>query len=229
MSMEPRERRVGDRSVDGQIPFDFDAPPSPEPIPADEREKLENDEVAFYIATMRESLDRAGARAHDMRRPCPNCGFTLGVLAKSGHQNTVRCAKCGNFAYNAPKTETGERARTVKTLRDRMSPSQQARILNRDHGRCLLCGSPDNLTIGHLLSIADGHAVGALESELNDDANLAAMCEGCNAGLGRRSVSTRTFVILTLRILQAEIRRSRSGRDRGDQPVQVPAELESHQ
>ena len=85
--------------------------------------------------------------------------------------------------------------------------ARDPQILDRDHGRCVLCGSSDDLTIGHLLSVADGFALGALESELNDDANLAAMCEGCNAGLGARSVSARTYLVIMFRLVQAEIRR----------------------
>jgi hypothetical protein len=61
--------------------------------------------------------------------------------------------------------------------------------------------------MGHLLSVADGFALGALESELYDDANLAAMCEACNAGLGKRSMSPRTYRVILFRLIQAEIRR----------------------
>ncbi len=59
---------------------------------------------------------------------------------------------------------------------DRSDP-QQARILDRDHGRCVLCGTHEDLTIGHLLSLEDGARLGAATVELYSDANLAAMCE----------------------------------------------------
>jgi hypothetical protein len=199
ISVNSNPQTPGDRPA--QTQFDFDA--EPDFASAD----LETEDRKFYLARMRESLQVAGAKPHDMRTPCTHCGFTLGVLRVVGHQNTVRCARCDQHSYNAPKWETGDGQRKVKTLRRHMTPSQQARILERDHGRCILCGGSEDLTIGHLLSIADGTALGALESEMNDDANLAAMCEGCNAGLGKRSVSTRTYLLITLRILQAEIRR----------------------
>jgi 5-methylcytosine-specific restriction endonuclease McrA len=190
-------------STQSQMRFDFDAPTE-----ALERTELEREEAHFFIARMREILERAGEKPHDMRTPCQFCDCPLGVLVVQGGQNTVRCAQCRRHSYNAPKTETGQIARTVRTLRTDMKPSQQARILDRDHGRCILCGGSDDLTIGHLLSIADGARLNATESELNDDANLAAMCEGCNAGLGARSISTRTYLIIMLHILQAEIRRN---------------------
>ncbi len=191
-----------------QLGFDFDSPPPTT------RSPIEIEEARFFIARMRETLERAGEKPYDMRKPCNECGCELGVLTVRTHQNTVRCARCGRHSYNAPKVETGQEQRSVKTIRPGLKPSQQARILDRDHGRCVLCGSSDDLTIAHLLSIADGFALGATESELNDDANLAAMCEGCNAGLGARSVSSRTYLVITMRLVQAEIRRGLSPKSR---------------
>ncbi len=130
-------------------------------------------------------------------RPCPRCGGVDAAIHQAGTQLPVTCTKCNRVSYNAPKSELGLVERSVKTLREDISPSQQARILNRDHGRCIFCGSHDHLTIGHLLSVRDGFRVGATRQELFDDANLAAMCEGCNAGLGTRSVSLSTYVVMS--------------------------------
>jgi 5-methylcytosine-specific restriction endonuclease McrA len=190
----------------GQIGFDFDAlADGPGAAP---HEDLERETARFHIDRMRELLREAGEATHDMRAPCLQCGCSVGILKRRGNQNAVRCAQCGRHAYNAPKTETGAAVRSARTMRSDMKPAQQARILDRDNGRCLLCGRPEDLVIGHLLSVADGVRLGATASELNHDANLAVMCEACNAGLGKRSVSTRTFLVLSLRILQAEIRRN---------------------
>lgn len=122
-------------------------------------------------------------------------------------QTTVRCVNCYRFLYNAPRTETGEKPRTVKTLRRSIRPRQQARILNRDRGRCVLCASKHELTIAHLLSIEDGLALSAEEHELYDDANLAAMCEACNIGLrhGPRSVTPRTYLVIMFLLVRAEM------------------------
>jgi 5-methylcytosine-specific restriction endonuclease McrA len=144
------------------------------------------------------------------RTPCRSCDTTDALLVIRGNQAVVRCAQCHRHLYNAPKTETGARRRTVKTLRTTIRPAQQARILNRDRGRCILCGSTEELTIGHLLSIEDGARLGATEFELNSDANLAAMCEACNLGLlhSAKSVTPRTFAVLVWRLVQAELTRS---------------------
>lgn len=148
-------------------------------------------------------------RQHRARAPCPSCGTDEAKLEIKSHQRTVRCARCSRFLYNAPRTETGERRRTVKTLRQGISPARQARILNRDRGRCVLCSGTNDLTIGHLLSIEDGARLGATEHELNSDANLAAMCEACNLGLlhAEGSVTPRTYAVLIWRLVQAELGR----------------------
>ena len=181
------------------------------PDSGDERD-LADETVRFHLARARQLLERGGYPY--VARPCRFCGSTDGILLERNGQNTVYCARCGKHSYNAPKTETGERPRTVSTVRERIKPSQQARIFDRDQGRCLLCGSREGLTIGHLLSIDDAVRLGGVGPELHDDANLAAMCEACNLGLGRRSVSPRTYAVLMHRLVLAEIaRRSESSND----------------
>src|SRR5262249_16722275 len=142
------------------------------------------------------------------RRACPRCGTDDAVLLRRGQQSTIRCARCDRFLYNAPKIETGERRRTLRTLRRSIRPKQQARILNRDRGRCVLCGSRDELTIGQVRRLEDGDAVGADTQVLYDDSNLAAMCEACNIGLrhGPRSITPRTYVVILFLLVQAERR-----------------------
>jgi 5-methylcytosine-specific restriction endonuclease McrA len=143
---------------------------------------------------------------YQSRVPCPDCHTTDAHLNTRGHQATVRCADCDRFLYNAPHIETGAKHRSVKTLRRSIRPAQQARILDRDHGRCVLCGTHDDLTIGHLLSLEDGQRLGATTVELYSDANLAAMCEACNAGLrhGPKSISARTYLTIVWRLLQTQ-------------------------
>lgn len=147
-----------------------------------------------------------GADPYHARSPCPRCQSDEAFILRRGNQATVRCASCHRHLYNAPKTETGDAPRTVRTLRPGLKPSQQARVLNRDRGRCVLCSTTDSLTIAHLLSIEDGLALGATVDELNSDANLAAMCEACNIGLlhGPKSITPRTFMVLIWRLVQAE-------------------------
>lgn len=169
-----------------------------------DRVAVEEQSVRFKRTQARVALEGDNATPYVSNRPCPECGTTEAYLVVKASQNTVRCASCWTHIYNAPKTETGQKARTVKTLRKQIKPGQQARILDRDHGRCILCGTFDDLQIGHLLSVKEGLRLGADEALLYDDANLAAMCEACNIGLNERSVSPRTFAVLMHRLVQAE-------------------------
>ena len=185
--------------MDDQLPFRED-----EASDAD----LSRETARFHLARARELL-RAGGKPY-AARPCRWCGSTDGILLENNGQNTVYCGECGKHSYNAPKTETGQRPRSVRTVRSRIKPSQQARIFDRDQGRCVLCGAREELTIGHLLSVEEAYEMGEVGPELHDDANLAAMCEACNLGLGRHSVSPRTYAVIMHRLVKTEIAR-RSG------------------
>jgi len=151
------------------------------------------------------AYERLGWRPYESRQPCPKCGSREGQLGQINGQNVVRCRQCKTHIYNAPKTETGEKPRTVATLRRGIKPSQQVRILERD-GACVLCGSRDGLTIGHALSWKDAEALGDVGPYLDSDENLFAMCEACNLGLGGRSVLPKTYLMIVVRLLQASDR-----------------------
>jgi 5-methylcytosine-specific restriction endonuclease McrA len=137
------------------------------------------------------------------QRPCPTCGGVDALIKKQGDQNVVKCRQCKKAYYNAPKVETGEVRRTVQGLRQGIKASQRARIIERD-GRCVLCGSQDNLTVGHALSWYDADQLGDVGPYLNDDVNIFAMCETCNAGLGKASILPVTYHRIVLRLIQAQ-------------------------
>lgn len=139
---------------------------------------------------------------YQMREPCRKCGGTAGVIRPASGQNCVYCASCNTWCYNAPKIETGERQRSVISVHENMSPSKRARILVRANKHCELCGASDGILVaGHILSVENGLKLGLTERELNDDENLAAMCEACNSGLGRMTLPLR----LMLAILRARV------------------------
>lgn len=122
--------------------------------------------------------------AYTMRSSCRfGCPTVIGYISEANGQDVVRCSVCDRAQYNAPRTETGRAERTLTTVHNGIKPKQRARILLRD-GRCVWCGTKENLQVGHLLSVADGFAQGLADWQINHDANLAAMCAECNAGLG---------------------------------------------
>jgi hypothetical protein len=139
-----------------------------------------------------------------LRKPCRFCGHGEGIRREVGGQVTIRCARCNEFSYNEPQGRRGTAA-----LRRPMSPEKRTSILERDGMACVLCHTTDRpLHVGHLLSVADGLALGVDADLLDDDANLAAMCEDCNEEKGPDSVEPRTYALIMARLLQASARRS---------------------
>lgn len=59
---------------------------------------------------------------------------------------------------------------------------------------------------GHLLSVKDAMTLGVPEVEINNDENLATLCDECNLGLGSETVPLR----LVARILVARLKRSKA-------------------
>jgi hypothetical protein len=136
-----------------------------------------------------------------LRVPCRHCSGTSGLISQVNGQAVVRCSDCRRFQYNAPKTETGAKPRTVAGTHNGIKPSTRIRIIERATGRCELCGSRENLHVGHILSVLDATAAGLSDYEINSDDNLAAMCEACNLGLSSLSISPRLYVALFRRRL----------------------------
>jgi hypothetical protein len=141
---------------------------------------------------------------HPLRQPCKNCSATAGYIKTAGGQDVVRCAVCDLYQYNAPRVETGREVRTVTTVHAGIKPGQRSRILLRATSHCELCGKGPTdehpLAVGHLLSVREGMELGLTELELNNDENLAAMCDECNSGIGRETVPLRLcFAIIKAR------------------------------
>ena len=134
-----------------------------------------------------------------LRSNC-KCGGIEGEIRATNGQNCVYCLDCGRFQYNAPKTETGDKARTIATSHESIKPKTRAKILMRATGRCEICGKTTGvLHVGHLLSVEDGIAYGLKDSEINCEENLACMCEECNLGIGKESVPLRLAAAIIVR------------------------------
>ena len=138
--------------------------------------------------------------SYKMRMPCKYCQHEFGKIEEKNGQNVVHCLECGRHAYNAPKSETGEPQRNIKTRED-ISPGLKAKILERDGGRCCACGrsaiSGAILHIGHMISVAECRDYQLKESWINDERNLMTLCEECNLGMGARSVTAKLSVAVT--------------------------------
>lgn len=126
-------------------------------------------------------------RPHKLRAPCRFCladriTSVDGFVVETNGQDVVRCVRCNRAVYNAPRVETGRAERTVTTVHNGIKPGQRARVLMRD-GRCRLCGSTENLHVGHVIPVVVGLEQGLTEVELNNDENLITLCAECNLGM----------------------------------------------
>lgn len=145
-----------------------------------------------------------------MRNLCPSCGGSLGFIVEKNGQDTVRCKQCNRHCYNAPRTETGRAIRSVTTIHNGVRPTLRARVLERDGSRCVICNATETrFHVGHLISVDAGLLYGLSDAEINDEENLAVMCEECNLGYSERPIPLRTAIaILRARITWRQRQRS---------------------
>lgn len=141
-----------------------------------------------------------------MRAPCKHCGHEVGYVRETNGQNVVRCAACDRAQYNAPKVETGEPVRKIKT-RGPVNPSTWARIIERDGARCVCCGADSSDTVmhvSHIISVKEGQKVaktyGVDPGFIDSDENLVVCCEACNAGQAHRSMIPKLAVFVAYAI-----------------------------
>lgn len=127
---------------------------------------------------------------------CPHCGTAHGFITLTGTQSVLRCGGCERHLYNPPKTETGEKLRTLATTHAAIKPTQRMRIIERASGRCETCGSRLLVQVGHVVSVADGHKLGLTDALINSDENLICQCAECNSGQGRGTMPLRMYVAI---------------------------------
>lgn len=157
------------------------------------------------VAAARDELAAGRKARFNAERRCRRCGSDVVDVDPKGQHLSARCAECGTFSYNMPRYEVGLAPRPVTDVRPEISASRRAWILDRDNWRCVMCGRPAaddvQITVGHLVSVKDGQRLGAEESLVWDDLNLAAMCDTCQLGL--RDVSVSAVAYLALQLVRA--------------------------
>jgi len=141
-----------------------------------------------------------------LRSPCTHCGHDKGIIRVRSGQNSVYCVLCSDYAgYNAPKTETGERTRSVSTVRAGITCKVRAAVLARARRRCELCGLDLDQApawhVEHLLTIEHALAIGLPDEIINSEKNLAAFCEECNLGY-KETVDPILWLVILRRRLQ---------------------------
>lgn len=132
-----------------------------------------------------------------LRSPC-QCDGTIGVVRQVGNQDTVRCVDCDRFQYNAPRSETGRKQRSLST-REGITPSQRAAVLKAFGHACVYCGKrpPEvRLELDHMIprDVAERH--GMLDALIDSTHNLAPACPECNSGRRNIPFSASTVAII---------------------------------
>jgi 5-methylcytosine-specific restriction endonuclease McrA len=127
-----------------------------------------------------------------LRIPCRFCGSDEGHIRVSGGQDCVICCGCERWQINAPKTETGRAARSLRTTHELIKPSLRWKIIERAGGVCESCkrspAGSEGLQVGHVVSVEDGHKYGLTDRQINSEENLIAQCAECNSGASSRTI-----------------------------------------
>lgn len=143
-------------------------------------------------------MTEEGPRQIVMRDACRyGCPSLDGYVVETNGQDVVRCLACDRAQYNAPRTETGRRARSHATIHGGIKPAQRSRIIDRAGCRCEKCGVAGAgvvLHVGHIISVDYGIRFGLSDAVLNDDENLLCLCEACNLGMGPEPMPLRVAV-----------------------------------
>lgn len=128
---------------------------------------------------------------------CKYCDSTkLSTRAKGPHIE-LYCQDCERHQQFVRKETAGVSKRTVQSTHAAIRPKDRARVIERATARCEMCGRRDViLNVSHFLSVAEGHAAGLTDDEINCDENLSCMCEECNLGIGRNPVPLRLAVAI---------------------------------
>ena len=139
-----------------------------------------------------------------LRKQC-HCGCSDGRVVTKNGQDCVYCSSCGKHHFNAPKTETGRKVRSLATTHAAIKPKQRWRIIERAGGVCESCRcvptSEQGLHVGHVVSVKDGHYLKLSDAIINSDENLIAQCGQCNSGASERTFPLHLYVaILRARI-----------------------------
>ena len=135
-----------------------------------------------------------------MRKPCTQCGCVDGYISERNGQACVFCDGCGRYQYNAPKHERGLAPKPLRV--DGVSLSARYRVMEAASFRCELCGASgdtETLHIGHLVSVKEASTHGIPSEWVDDEDNLACLCDRCNLGMGKNSMPLHTLLVFLMR------------------------------
>lgn len=152
---------------------------------------------------------------YEMRDPCRHCGHQHGYITPANGQDVVRCTQCNQWAYNAPKAESGKKRLTL-TDRQGVTPSTRARILREWDNRCFSCGTeahqaPGGLHLGHLIDRSLADRYGLLDELIDDPVNLVPQCATCNLGEAHLKPRPMRLIVRALLVMHRHQRSKETG------------------
>jgi|TARA_R100000093_G_scaffold68986_1_gene40930 5-methylcytosine-specific restriction endonuclease McrA len=142
--------------------------------------------------------DAISSREETVKMDCDcDCGATEGTVSPAGPHYRLDCDN-GHYIKFVSKKELGIAQRSVRSHPD-IAPNIHYKVMERAGGMCELCGSHSDefpLHVDHILSIYDAKNMDIEIRIYESMDNLMALCEECNLGKGRTSLSPRVYAAL---------------------------------
>jgi hypothetical protein len=130
------------------------------------------------------------------------CNQTYYTIA-DGHDNCIFCGssvKTDSFARHLNNVLSDKmaaiRLETGIAKRGPISPKVKMAVINRDGLCCQTCGvdvHPKDVVMAHIVSVSYAAKVGMKETVCNSLDNLIVSCRNCNAGQGKKPMSSKWY------------------------------------
>jgi hypothetical protein len=133
----------------------------------------------LVYASILEDVNRAAT--YFVSTPCTRCGEKVWECLSISHNrvaSTWRCRYCGRTEI--VRTELNEVS--LQASRPPIPKHVQREVWRRDMGRCVECGSRENLEFDHIIPVAKGGATTARQLQL--------LCQDCNRRKSHRDPGT---------------------------------------
>jgi hypothetical protein len=128
--------------------------------------EISNEAVEFMALSAHPDLDAAILR----RKACPRCGERACEIEFSPSKVSakMKCLYCGNVIF----VKADDSEDSCDSGRLPIPKSVQREVWQRDRGRCVECGSRENIEFDHIIPVSRGGA--------NTTRNIQLLCQTCN-------------------------------------------------
>lgn len=113
--------------------------------------------------------------------------YMCGAMTSHRRDGNWSCFDCRHAKYKKRERDRRKVSGKMRALREV--------VFSRDHNRCVMCGSSDELQLDHIVPFESG-GVTTLE-------NLRTLCRKCNTGKGARDSKTFALKNFGMRLIMA--------------------------